>query len=93
METQPYLTWRDIKEYLLRFDDEQLDKIAIINKDDENLYITSADFNEEDWVWNDNMDEGCIPVSEYNTMDYGMPLEDGANKLMPKGTIPLVWAE
>lgn len=86
-------TWGDLKEYILRMDEEHLDKPAIIYKDDLNFFIKSAEFNEEDWVWNDEMFDGSIPVSEYDILEWGMPLEDGANKIYPKGTIPIVWAE
>ena len=86
-------TWKDLKDYLGTLNEEQLSKMPTILVDDTHYTISLADFNEYDVVWNEEMDEGSIPVDEYVEEHYGFPLEDDRNLLMPKGTIPMVYAD
>lgn len=86
-------TWQDLKNFLGTLNEAQLTQQPIILKDDEHCTISEAGFNEEDIVWNDEMYEGSIPVSEYKEEDYDIPLDSDENTIYPKGSIVQVWAD
>lgn len=84
------LTWKEVRDYLNTCTDQQLSRPACVQRLDElPTYIVEMNTNEEDLVWNDEMVEGSIPVSEYDAEEYGIPFESDENIIYPKGS--LLW--
>lgn len=84
-------TLRDLKEFLGTLNEDQLNQKAGLAVDDEYHYIRSADFNEEERVWNEDMEEGNIPVDCYHAEDFdGRTLDHHENVLFPVGSIVIL---
>jgi hypothetical protein len=87
-------TYKDLKDFLGTLNEEQLGRLAFIAVEDENYHVTEAGFNEEPMVWNEDMDEGYIPVDEYSAEDFdGRPLEHSDNRIFEIGDIVIISAD
>lgn len=84
-------TLKDLKDFLGTLTDDQLKQRASIAVDDTYYYINDADFNDEERVWNDDMDEGNIPTSEYDPEQFNdQPLDHPDNIIFPIGSIVIL---
>lgn len=81
-------TLKDLKTFLNGLNEEQLSQKAFVQRvDDTPVDIISADETTEDYFYNEDS-EGIIPVSEYNSEDWGgLDLEDEFNVIVPKGYV------
>ena len=84
---------KDLKNFLGTLTDEQLLQSPIILVDDTHYHISLGSFTEYDVVWNEDMDEGSIPIDEYDEEHYGYALEDSRNTIYPKGSIVQIYAD
>lgn len=84
-------TLKDLKEFLGPLNEKQLNQRAFLCVEDEVYYINDADFNDERCVWNEDMDDGNIPVDCYQPDDFdGRPIEHEDNKIYEVGDIVIL---
>lgn len=84
-------TFKDLKDFLGTLNEDQLSQRAFLCVDDETYDIGSGHFNDYACVYNEDMIEGNIPVSEYDPEDFdGRPLDHEDNIIYPIGSIVIL---
>jgi hypothetical protein len=82
-------TFKDLKNFLNTFSDEQLDKEATISSDDKSVVITGFESAKEDWYYSEQYrDEPLFTKSEAGH-DFD---EEDSVLCIPKGS-PIIWGE